>query len=226
MIDRRCQNRIQIPQNVWWFIWFFASKRYQSTSPKRSKVDCTPGVEVCLRVCFLERRTSPVVNSTERNLPSEKKETARKYCQDFILSSGITCKEGTADSWWLLSGGVWRLRSVFFLPAVARPAEARKHKELCFGSGHCSLLRNRQTEMGALKEGTDRLEGAKRGPGKDERQLFLQSLHLRLLGASLHPALPPSSSAAAQGLLQQRKTPLMAQTERSVCVLRTELLSL
>lgn len=51
------------------------------------------------------------------------------------------------------------------------------------------------------------------------------------------PALPPeppsqiagrlSSScphpAAAQGLLQQRKTPLMVRTERSVCVLRTEL---
>lgn len=198
---------------------------YWSMSPKRSKVNRSAGVEVCLRVCFLEWRTSHIVISAEKNLPSKKKGTARKYCQN-ILSSAITCKEGTADSWWLLSGGAWRLRSVFFLPAAARPAETRGHKELCFGSGHCSLLRNRQTEKGALKEGTDRLEGAKRGPGKDQRQLFLQSLHLRLLGASLHPALPPSSSAAAQGLLQQRKTPLMAQTERSVCVLRREPLSL
>lgn len=70
------------------------------------------------------------------------------------------------------------------------------------------------------------MERAKRGPGKDGCQLFLQSLHLRLLGASLHPALPPRSSAAAQDLLQQRKAPLMVQTERSVCVLRTESLSL
>lgn len=155
-------------------------------------------------------------------LQREGKKSPRKYCQN-ILSSGITCKEGKSDSWWLLSAGIRRLRSVFFLPSAARPAEMHKHKELCFGSGHRSLPRNRQTEGGALKEATDRLEGQKRGPGKDECQLFL---HLRLLGASLHPALPPCSSAAAEGLLQQRKTPLMAQTERSVCVLRTEPLSL
>lgn len=109
---------------------------------------------------------------------------------------------------------------------MAHAAETREHKELCFGSGHWSLLRNRQTEKGALKEGTERWGGQREGPGKDGCQLFLQRLHLRLLGASLHPALPPSSSAAAQGLLQQRKTPLMVQTERSVCVLRTESLSL
>lgn len=33
-----------------------------------------PSVGVRLWVCFLERRTSPIVNSAERNLPSEKKE--------------------------------------------------------------------------------------------------------------------------------------------------------
>lgn len=74
-----------------------------------------------------------------------------------------------------------------------RPVRLRRAntKRACFGSGHCSLPRNRQTEKGALKEGTDRSEGAQRGPGKDERQLFLQSLHLRVPGASLHPAPPP-----------------------------------
>lgn len=39
---------------------------YCSTSPKRSKVNGTLGVEVCPRVCFLERRTSPIVNSAEK----------------------------------------------------------------------------------------------------------------------------------------------------------------
>lgn len=82
----------------------------------------------------------------------------------------------------------------------------------------------------ALKERTERL-GAKRGPGKDECQLRHQSVHLRSLHPSLHPH--PPSCPPPQSLLpsswpvipQQRKTPLMAQTEASVYVGRTESLS-
>lgn len=121
-------------------------------------------------------------------------------------------------------GEIWSLkltsqRRRLLLPSSSSPSSWNTRTQRAVFWIGTLLITKRQ-------RGNREMGRAKREPGKDVCQLFLQSLHLRLLGASLHPALPPWSSSAAQGLLQQRKTPLMVQTERSVCVLTTESLSL
>lgn len=121
-----------------------------------------------------------------------------------------------------LSRGIWRLRSVFLLPTVIRPAESHKHKVLCFGSGHRLLPRHREGEGRGLKREKGERLGAKREGQERMSASSASSVHLRSLHPSLHP-LPPSCAsasfpAAGQFLPQQRKTSLMAHTETSVCV--------
>lgn len=108
-----------------------------------------------------EKRTSPVVNSAEKFCRERGKENEiLASAAKIIYHQASHANEGKADSCWLLSGGIQRLQGVFFfLPTVARPAETCGHKELCFGSGHCWLLKNRQTE----KEGRERCGGQTEG---------------------------------------------------------------
>ncbi|KAK5867018.1 hypothetical protein PBY51_011542 [Eleginops maclovinus] len=116
----------------------------------------------------------------------------------------------------MLSRGIWRLRNVFFLPTVIRPAESRKHKELCFGSGQHLLLRHR--DRAAEGGGRGRDWGAKREGQERTSASSASSVQLISLHPSLHPAPPLFYPAAGQFSPQQRKKSLMAQTETSVCV--------
>lgn len=156
----------------------------------------------------------------------ERKWNPRKCCQN-NLSSGITRKRGKSRQLLTAQRRDTETPGSLLLPSHSGPSSWNmRTQRAVFWIRTLLITKEPADREGGFKGGKREMGRAKRGPGKDSCQLFLQSLHLRLLGASLHPALPPCSSAAAQGLLQQRKTPLMVQTERSVCVLRTESLSL
>lgn len=130
----------------------------------------------------------------------------------------------------LLSGGIWRLRNVFLLPTVIRPAKSHKHKELCFGSGLRLLLRLREAETQRGRDGGLKGEKAEIG-GKEkarkERVPALPPVSISdpsnlLFILSLHPVPSPPSQQLAS-----RERPLWWCTLRHQYVfkLRTESLS-
>lgn len=209
---------------VAWQVW----KDFDESNLQRSKVNltlvwrffCIMILELhhCYHDVSSEMRTSSIVICRERE-----KEGPGKYWQN-ILSPGITCKEG--ENRHLGTAQWWDAKTADRLLPPSRNGPSGWRQRAVFWIRVSLITEEPADREGGFKGGNREIGRAKRGPGKDECQLFLQSLHLRLLASSLHPAPPPSSSAAAQGLLRQRKTPLMAQTERSVCVLRTESLSL
>lgn len=83
----------------------------------------------------------------------------------------------------------------------------------------------RGTERETQREGRGERLGAKSGPGKDGCQLgppvSISDLSILPFVGSLHPA-PSSFPAAGWFSPQQRKAPLMARTETSVCAFKTK----
>lgn len=218
LLPQLCIEVIFLKGQRWLSLLCWGLSTTWSQSSKTVTMSCVSRRDELLQSWTLQK------DSAERG--GRKKWNPRKCCQN-NLSSGITCKRGKSRQ--LLTAQQWDTETPehLLLPFRSGPSSWNtRTQRAVFWIRTLLIIKEPADREGGFKGENREMGRAKRGPGKDGCQLFLQSLHLRLLGASLHPALPPSSSAAAQGLLQQRKTLLMVQTERSVFVLRTESLPL
>lgn len=120
----------------------------------------------------------------------------RKCCQK-NLSSGITRKR--LKSRQLLTAQRWdRETPGHLLPSRSGPSSWNTGTQRAvFWTRTLLVTKEPADREGGFKGGNREIGRAKRGPGKDGCQLFLQSLHLRLLGASL-PLILPSLPAPQQ----------------------------